>query len=69
MWFSVMWVPKLLLPPVKIRILAQNWHFGHFGSNFFDPIGAMPTYATMRMRCLGGFLICGYQKFCFLPEQ
>ena len=32
--FSVMWVPKLLLPPVKIRIfaqkrpyLAQNWHF------------------------------------------
>ena len=26
-----------------------------------------PTNKTMRMRCLSGFLICGYQNFCSLP--
>ena len=45
--------------------LAQNKHFGHFGPNIglSGPFGAMPDQKTMQMRCLSGFLICGYQNF------
>ena len=31
----------------------------------FDP---MPDQKTMQTRCLGGFLIFGYQNFCSLPK-
>ena len=47
--FSVMWVPKLLLSPVRIRIflpkLNQIWPeigiFGHFGPGLAGSFGAL----------------------------
>ena len=46
--FSVMWVPKLLLSPVKIRIFFPNhqiWPkigiFGHFGPGLAGSFGAL----------------------------
>ena len=46
--FSVMWVQKLLLPPVRIRIFglktAKFGIFGHLGPNIciFGPFRPMP---------------------------
>ena len=44
----VMWVPKLLLTPEKLRFLAQNrqilpkiGNFGHFGPGFAGSFGAL----------------------------
>ena len=49
MWFSVIRVPKLLLPPLKIRpqnsqFWPQIYIFGHFGPNngISGPFGVMP---------------------------
>ena len=43
--FSVMWVPKLLLSPVRIRIFAQerpnlarNWHFWSIRAGLFGAL-------------------------------
>ena len=40
-----MWVPKLLLSPVRIRIFAQIWPdigiFGHFGPGLAASFGAL----------------------------
>ena len=66
--FSVTWVPKLLLSPVRIWFLAQKgqiWSkiciFGHFGPNIgiFGPFRPMPDQKTMQTRCLGGFSVRG----------
>ena len=76
--FSYAYVPKLLLPPVRIRIfcpkrpnLVQNL-FGHFGSNigFFFPICHMPGQKSMRTRCLGGFFrYLGTKTFAFSSKN
>ena len=69
-------VPKVLLPPLKIRISAPKTakfgqklaFFGHFGPNICLS-GPSWCYARpMGTRCLVGFLICEYQSFCSLPK-
>ena len=77
-WFFDIWIPKLLIPPPKIRtfglqngqILPKICTFGYFGPNIglSGPFDAMPDHKIMRTRCLGGFLIYWYQNFCFLPK-
>ena len=47
-WFSVKWVPKLLLPPKKLGFLVQKWLNLAQNFNFYptislsDPFGSMP---------------------------
>ena len=64
----VIWVPKLLLPPMKIGIfgplkakLAQNWFFWPNISNF-GPLGPMPDPKTVPRSCLGGFFVTWVPK-------
>ena len=62
----------------KIRILAkkrpnltQNMHFCSIWAwywPFWSILVLCPIKKTMRMRCLGGYLICGYQNFCSVPK-
>ena len=53
------------------QIWPKIYICGHFGPNIgiFGPFGAMPDQKIMRTRCLGGFMLCGYQNFCFLPQK
>ena len=69
--FAVMWVPKFLLSPVKIRNigqkrpnLAQNWNFWP-NIGIFGPFGLMPDQKTMRTSCLGGFCYVGTKTFTY----
>ena len=39
--FSVMWVTKLLISPVKKGFFAQNWHFFILGWLIWCPIGGL----------------------------
>ena len=46
--FSIWWVPKRKVSPLRIWIFAQkrpnlapNWHFGHFGSGLAGSFGAL----------------------------
>ena len=74
--FSIMWVPKLLLTPVKkLGFLApkrpnlvKNMHFGHFWPNIgiFCPFRPMPDQNTMHSMCLGVFSAIWLPKLCFL---
>ena len=41
--------------------LAKYW--------YFLPISSHARPKTMQTRCLGGFPLCGYQDFCFLPKE
>ena len=75
--FSVMWVPKLLLPPVKIRILAQYrpnlakniyfWSFWSYWPIWYIWCHARPIKQWVR-RALVVSLICVYRKFCSLTK-
>ena len=72
-WFSVMWVTKLLISPVKKGFfaqkrpnLAQNWHFGPDIDNF-GPFDLMPDQKTMRTSCLCGFFIMWVPKRLLAP--
>ena len=76
--FSVMWVPKLLLPLIKISIFDPLTAI--FGPKyvFLVILGQIlvslihmvprPTNKTMGTRCLSGSLICVYQNFCSFPK-
>ena len=64
--FSVTWVSKLLLPPIRLRFLAPKgriWSkiciFGHFGPNIgiFGQFCPLPNQKTLRRRCLCGFSV------------
>ena len=67
--------PKLLLPPVRIRLfgpktakLGPKYAFWSFSAKYwhFGPFRPMPVQKTMQTRCLGVFPLYGYQNFCFL---
>ena len=68
-----MWVPKLLLTPITIRIFAPLT--AKFGPKlaFLANIGVIGQFRpeadqkTMQTRCLGGLPLGGYQNVCFLP--
>ena len=76
--FSVTWVPKLLLPPVRIRIfspkrpnLVQHMHFWSFWARYwhFWPIWShvWPKNNANKMpRWFFRYVGSGYQNFCFL---
>ena len=52
--------------------LAKNWHFWSLCAKdlpFWSILKLFPTKETVRTRCLGGFLICGYRNFCSLPKE
>ena len=77
-WFSDIRVLKVLLSPPKIRIFGSKT--AKFGPKlallvilgqilaFLAHLMPCPTKKAMQAGCLciGGFLICGYQKFCTL---
>ena len=75
--FSVMWVPKLLLTPIRTRVFGPKP--AKFGPKyaflvilgqimaFLIHLVLCPTIEIIRTRCVGGFLICGYQNFYLLP--
>ena len=71
-WFFVMWVPKLLLPLVRIKIFGPktikfglNLAFlvilGHILA-FLAHFVPRRTKKTMRTRCLGGFYVLWVPK-------
>ena len=69
---SVIWVPKLLLTPVEIKIFGQKrpiWPktdiFGQILAFLAHLVLRPPK--TMRTSCLGGFPLYGYQNFHLLP--
>ena len=70
--FSVTWMQKHLLSPVKIRILtqkrlklAQNMHIWSFWPNIgiFGPSGAMPDQIKCEQSVWVGFTLCGSSPF------
>ena len=74
--FSVMWVSKLLLPLVRIRIFGPKTakfgskfaFFGHFGPNIgiFGTFRPMSDEKTMQTRCLDVFFCnVGTKTFAF----
>ena len=72
--FSVTWVPKLLLPPVRL-VFGQIWPkvgiFGHFWPNvgIFGPFCPMPDQKTIRTRCLGVFSVMRVPKLLLSPVK
>ena len=70
-----MFVPKLLLAPIKIRIFgpktAKICIFGHFGPNIgiFCPFCPTPYQKPMRTRCLGGFSVMWAAKLLISPVK
>ena len=70
---SIMWVPKLLLTPVKLGFLAQKLQ--NFAQNcfflptigIFGPFGPMADQKTMRKRCFGVFISVVWVTKLFLP--
>ena len=70
-----MLVPKLLLTPIKIRILGPKTVkfgiFGHFGPNIgiFGPFDPMVDQKTMQTRCLGGFSVTWVPKLLLPPVK
>ena len=73
--FPDMGVPKVVLPPLKIRILGPKTVkigkklallviFGQIFA-FLVHFDALPDQKTMGMRCLIRFLICEYQNLGF----
>ena len=70
--FSIMWVPKLLLTPIKLGFFCPNtvkfcpnWHFWP-NIGIFGPFDLKIDQKTMQTSCLGGFLLCWYQNFYLL---
>ena len=74
--FSVMWVPKLLHTPIKIRIFGQKkgqiWQktdiVGQI-SAFLDHLVSWPTKKMMRTRCQGGFSVIRVPKSLLNPVK
>ena len=66
--FSIMWVPKLFLFLVKIKIFGPKMAFlakyQHFWSIWFH---ARPK--TMQTRCLGGFSVTWVPKLLLPPAK
>ena len=74
--FPVTWVPKLLLPPVKIRIfgpkrpnLVKNMYSWSFWAKYwhFWPILSHARPKTMQNRCLGVFSVMWVPKLLLSP--
>ena len=73
--FSVIWVPKLLLTSARNWIFwpknGQIWPktdiFGQI-SAFFAHLVPYPTKNQCELGTQMGFLLRGYQNFCFLPQ-
>ena len=71
-WFFDIWVPKLW--PQKIKLFGpKTAKFGQRNSIFakYCPLWPIWCHAWQKMqkKCLGGFLICGYQSFHSLPKS
>ena len=73
--FSIMWVPKLLPTPIKIRIFgpkrpnfAQNYLFWPNIASF-GTFGPMPDQETIQTRCVGGFSVTLVLKLLLPPER
>ena len=49
------------------KIGADKASKGIYEASIFEPFGPMLDKKTMQTRYLCGFLLCGYQNFCFLP--
>ena len=74
--FPVVWVSKVLLPPVKVRMFdpkkakfcpkkALLVIFGQILA-YFAHLVQCPTNKSMRAKCISGFLICLYQNLAHL---
>ena len=77
--FSVTWVPKLLLPLVRIRIFRPKTAkfgpkylflviLGHILA-FLAHFGPWSTKITMRIRCLGGFSVMCVPELLLSPVK
>ena len=71
LWPRVNWWYALL---TKIAVSKQKMTLGIFGIlgqmlAFLAHLMSCPTNKTMWTRCLGGFLIGGYQSDCPLPKK
>ena len=76
--FSVMWLPKLLLSPIRIRIFAQKqpnlarkWHFWSFWARpcclIWYPVGGLVgdcgARAVSRKKPIYFIILCPFVKF------